>query len=671
MANNNDKVVLEKVKHFTDDEIEVIADVYDKYYRWRNIHFATFDEFGGKTLKQYVDEARDKFYGKIPISTSYELTGRKLYFSQEYRVAVEKVITFITNLALNPQFYGIEGFDVQLSSLLNGLYRFLYRATKDKIRNFLQFWQAVIDGTVIVYTDARYKTRKYKDITYFDPQTYEIKYKEKEDKIFDKEERIVNLDDFFFPKIYEPDIQKQEEVIERVYMKWTEFKRKFGQYPNAQYVYPGIRLSPESLIAKLMDKTMLMQDKVEILRYYNRAKDEFVVIANGIWINPVKEGRRLVRSPLPWNHKELPFAYTVYKPISNNFFYGASIVHQIKSPVEAIENLIEMSLERIWKAINPPIVTADPTVPESNFSLEGGKIYSFPMADTFREIQMNPLDPSVWNMNVFLQGTLEKITTPLTPPATPTRQPKSAAENLLRQQAIQQSFSLPKIFYQDLLEQKARLQIKNLLQFMTSIDMQKAVGERKFRNVIRVNEVPSPTGVTNLEIRVTENKESLSTPEALRQEKLLRAISNKENIEIIEVSAEMLKNLDFDIAIKFDLEQTPQVQKALFMEFAQLLLQMFPDIIDRRKAAVRLFEIWNESPGDWLQEGVFEYLLSGTPLQPQLPQQGVQPFTEMLTRAGGESVAQGVQGGRPGYGSRRRKTTFADLTDLLNVGETI
>jgi hypothetical protein len=58
-------------------------------------------------------------------------------------------------------------------------------------------------------------------------------------------------------------------------------------------------------------------------------------------------------------------------------------------------------------------------------------------------------------------------------------------------------------------------------------------------------------------------------------------------------------------------------------------------------------------------------------MQPQLPQQGVQPFTEMMTRAGGESVAQGVRGGRPGYGSRRRKTTFADLTDLLNVGETI
>jgi hypothetical protein len=206
---------------------------------------------------------------------------------------------------------------------------------------------------------------------------------------------------------------------------------------------------------------------------------------------------------------------------------------------------------------------------------------------------------------------------------------------------------------------------------MTSIDMEKVVGERKFRNVIRVNEVPSPTGIANLEIRVSENQESLASPEMLRQEKLLRAISNKENIEIIEVSAEMLRNLDFDIAIKFDLEQTPQVQKALFMEFAQLLLQMFPDIIDRRKAAVRLFEIWNESPGDWLQEGVFEYLLSGTPIQPQLPQQGVQPFTEMLTRAGGESVAQGVRGGRPGYGSRRRKTTFADLTDLLNVGETI
>jgi hypothetical protein len=58
-------------------------------------------------------------------------------------------------------------------------------------------------------------------------------------------------------------------------------------------------------------------------------------------------------------------------------------------------------------------------------------------------------------------------------------------------------------------------------------------------------------------------------------------------------------------------------------------------------------------------------------MQTQASQQGTPPFIEMLTRAGGESVAQGVRGGRPGYGSRRRKTTFADLVDLLNVGETI
>ena len=662
--NNNEKIVLEKIKRFTDEEIEVISEVYDKYYRWRSIHSTAFKELGGKTIREYVSEARDKFYGVIPLNTEFELTGRKIFFTQEFRNAVKKVITYVANLALNPQFYGIEGFDVELSSLLNALYKYLYRSTEDKIRNLIQYWQCTIDGTIVVYVDAHYKSKKYKDIKYFDAQTYKIEFEEIEHKFFEKEERIVNLDDFFFPKIYETNIQKQEEVIERVYMRWPEFKRKFGKYPNAQYVFPGSSLSPDSLISNLMDKTLLSEEKVEVLKYYNSAKDEFVVIANGVWINPVKRGNKYTKSPLPWNHKKLPFAYTVYDPISNNFFYGASIVHQVKSPIEALENLIEMSLERIWKAINPPVITADPSITEEGFRLEGGKIIYSPLPDTWREIPMSTLDPNVWNMNVFLQGLTDKVVSPLIPFTTPTRQPKSAAENLLRQQAIQQSFTLPKLFYQNLLEQKAYLQIKNILQFISSFDIQKIVGERKFRNILRVNEVPTPTGISNVEIRIVDEESVLGSPEELRREKLLRALRNRENIEIIEVSSQMLRDLDFDIAIRFDLEQTPQVQKALFMEFVQLLLQMFPEIIDKRKAAVRLFEIWNESPGDWLAEGVFENLLGTKPVEA-----GTLPFTEMINRAGGESVEQGIQGGRPGYGSQKRKTTFSDLTDLLNASE--
>jgi len=662
-----EKIYLEKIKKYTDEEIETISQVYQKYYQWKSIHSSSFDELGGKNIREYVSEARKKFYGKVALTTEYELSGRKVFFTQEYRNAVKKILTWVLNLSLNPQFQGVEGFDVEISTLLNSLYKKITGATEYKIKKLFQFLQCAIDGTVIVYIDGRYKEKKYKDIKYFDPVNYEIDFEEKTDYEFDAEERIVNIDDFFFPKIYENELQKQGEVIERVYMRFPEFKKKFGKYPNAQYVHPGSRLSDQSLIGQLLDKTLFVSEKIEVLKYYNSSKDEFVVIANGVWINPVKSGKKYEKSPLPWNHKKLPFAHSIFDPISNNFFYGASIIHQIKSPVEALENLIEMSLDRIWKAINPPIITADPSIPEKETKIESGDVIYSPVPDMWRELQMNTLDPNVWNMNVFLQGHIDKITTPLIPPTTPTRQPKSASEMLIRQQLTQQSFSLPKIFYQYLLEQSAYLQIKNMLQFMTSTDIQKTLGERRFNSILRVNNVPTPSGVSNVEIRVVPNEKSLLSPEELRREKLLRALRNKKNIEIIEVSSEMLKDIDFDITIKFDLEQTPQVMKGLFMEFTQLITQMFPDIIDRRKALVRLFEIWNENPGDWLIEGAYENILGSKTGLVEPTAEETNPLTEMVKRAGGQSAEEGVQGGRPGYGSPKRDEFFPDLKDLLST----
>lgn len=658
---DKERVILEKFYKPSDKELEVIGKVYDKYWKFKMTTDATYDELKNMSIREYVSSARDKFYGNVPLSTHYFYLGRKPFFSNEYRDALKQIIVHVSNLVQNPQFYGVEGLDYQLSLLLEALHRFYQRGKLSKIRNFLQFWQAVIDGTVIVYVDAGYINRRIKDLTYFEPFEYEVEFEEKELKEFRFIERVVNLDDFLIPQVNKFGIQELNECIERNFMNYKEFKSRYGKYPNAQFVFPGARLSSDSMLAKLLDKTLLSSENVEIIKYYNKKDDEFIVVANGVWINPIGKKKQEI-SPLIWNHKRLPFAYAIYDPISPNFFYGASLLHQISSPIEAFENLIEMSLERIYRSINPPVFVSAPRVPE-NLTLESGKLIPIGTFEV-REMQMGSVDSNVWLMNSFLQNMVRKTVTPLIPqPQAPTRQPKTAAENLLRQQQTIQSMSLPTNMFAYLLEQKSFLQIKNILQFMSAEDFQKVIGNKAYKNLLRVSKVPTIKGIRDVEIRFTKN---LSSSGELLQEAILRSKELGTPLEIIEINADLLKNLEFDVYIEFDVEKTPQVAKALFVNFVEYLISRFGDRINPDKVLARLFEVWNENPADYLKDEVVENLRSYYNVSPSSLSEF--PYLKSAIQVGGEGVAQGVKGGAPPFGSKEFGDLMApDLKDLLNV----
>ncbi|HXP50586.1 MAG TPA: hypothetical protein VN922_11560, partial [Bacteroidia bacterium] len=422
-------------------------------------------------------------------------------------------------------------------------------------------------------------------------------------------------------KIFEPDIQKQGEVIWREVMVWRDFQITWKDYPNAKYVVPGSMLVTNSIFAQLLDKTILASDKVEVLKYFDRIRDRYVIIANGVWLNPVGDKKDEI-SPLPWNDKKLPFAKTIYRFVDGNFFYGASLPQLVRDAVSAKENLIEMVIDRLYKSSNPPILSSDPQV-KNGLKLQAGNVYhvnSNPQTD-WQELKMGEVDPNIWRMQSGIDSVINTIATPMSAPSPDTVQPKSAAENLLGNQDKQQSFNFQKLFYQDLVEQKAILMIDNVLQFYTTEDMEKMIGKKKYNNIFNIENVTTQNGVSNLEVRFVKNKKSLSDPADLMQEKLLRAIHKKEKVEIIEVSVELFKDLKFEIEISFDFENTPELRKAMFMDFMSFLMQAFPDMIDRNKMLFRAFEVWNENPADYIPDNLVKNYASYLAGAYQTPQQ--------------------------------------------------
>ena len=86
--------------------------------------------------------------------------------------------------------------------------------------------------------------------------------------------------------------------------------------------------------------------KVELVRYYNKVTDKYIVIANDVLI---REG------PLPYNHKELPFSRHTLVNFEDQF-YGIGVPAVLEDIQAADETILNMYIENSKISLNPPVV---------------------------------------------------------------------------------------------------------------------------------------------------------------------------------------------------------------------------------------------------------------------------------------------------------------------------
>lgn len=85
--------------------------------------------------------------------------------------------------------------------------------------------------------------------------------------------------------------------------------------------------------------------RVELLKYFNKSTDKYIIIANDVLI---RDG------PLPFNHKQLPFALHRFIKWPNQF-YGVGMAVTLESLQAEDETLRNMMLEQLKLEINPPL----------------------------------------------------------------------------------------------------------------------------------------------------------------------------------------------------------------------------------------------------------------------------------------------------------------------------
>ncbi len=474
--------ITEKEHEPSKKELEVVSDVFSRFTLSsdeRDLNYAYFDD---NNLIDKIDESVKRFITNKDEREDIEDWQARVFdpFTRNKVIAIlGKVAQYIPKT----EFIGVGDEDFMRSQLLGDLYSHSDQIDDTEELMFYALLEAAVKGTVVGYEGYEEKTKKIRDIKSYDSGA-KISLIEGEKKIRKVFGSIVPLEEFYPSSVGIRKIKDMPFCFWRTVYEESDFKNQFSQYDKSKLVKPYslVKDSDTSKKPFYLDyiSPNVSEGSIEVIRYYNQDVDEFVITANGIWLNPLEEEEVM---PIPFIHKTLPFWKAIYEPLGADFFYGKSLPDKLKSMQDVINVLHNMLLDQSFLSIFPPILTDNMDEIDDDFLRPGRRI---PVTDQskYRELQISAPqnfhqyileytkrvleETSLDAVNQGVSGTGDRVT---------------ATEIQRAAQAVTSILGLFTQFIKWGIRDKARLRAKNILQFYTTPLMEKVLGECASKNI--------------------------------------------------------------------------------------------------------------------------------------------------------------------------------------------
>ena len=307
-----------------------VWDAFDKYRRNRNLSFSFFRE---RTPIEYWNDSDMRF-------NNYRI---KPAWKDEWQANISditthaKLMAIVANVVGNnykPVFESRKGFTIasQIKAMILGN---IYEYTDTEIRNgYLDLLfttiKAARQGTVIGFEGWKKTTLS-----------------EGTDAV------IIPLEDFYPADIGIFDINEQLKCVWRSVITKDKFDDEYSGWYNKEKV--NVKMNMGSEEATFFNISMdVLDDQVELLRYFDLINDEYFVIANGILIiDPKSAGAKLSNRR---SDKRMGFWKVVYEPIDDHFFYGRSLPDLMRDNQDAIDFLFNGMFDKEILAVMRPIL---------------------------------------------------------------------------------------------------------------------------------------------------------------------------------------------------------------------------------------------------------------------------------------------------------------------------
>lgn len=601
----------------SDKEIVVVGETFRRFRRCADDRNRRFQYFDGATLIEYIDDSVKRF------NTNYDdredIEDWQARINDPFtRTKVTAVLGTINSVLPMAAFTGRGDEDARKGTLLTSLYEFA--EDQDSYDELMQhiLLEAIVKGTVIGYEGVEKHTRVVRDIQGVGDEITINEYKEITTKL---PGAIVPLEEFYPSSVGIRTIDKMPYCFRRYVMPYSEFMDIWRPFIKAKYVKPMRRHANEDQKPYYLDyvSNEVQEGSVEIIQFYDRDHDQYIITANGVWINPIVNEEI---SPLPFSHKKLPF-WQIKFDIFGDFFYGKSLPDRLKSMQDVLNVLTNMLLDQSFLTIFPPLLTNGYDSIEEDYLRPGRRTpidtQGLPINEAFVKLDLGA--PSGWHefiLNYTRNIMEESAGTSLASGAASSGGRITAQEIQYISKTIADVMS---IFARNVnygVKQKAMLKASNILQFWTdkqSPMVVKILGDgtvdefNKVFNTFSVDNTVLTGGKRGTKlIEVYSDAAEMPTKKELQGRAIVATANSGKNIEIVALPGEYLREFLYDVKLVSNpkKEMSKDIEQSLQLEKVRVYMSFFPNQVNVDELAAETAEIMGDDPTKILMPSVFQ-----------------------------------------------------------------
>lgn len=599
----------------TPKESEVVEAVFHKFRNAADHRNQKWDFFDGDDLITYIEDSVKRFNTNVDMREDLEDWQARVHqpmTRNKVMAILGKLVQFLPAIEYKPR--GDE--DIIRSRILTDLYEYSADIDNDEQKKILALLEVIVKGTVVVYEGYERRTRLVRDIN--KDEKGKLSVSKKVTKISKLYSEIVPIEEFYPQTARVDDIDGMTYCFRRQILELQRFRDKFARFEKVDKVIPKQALSSEGDVELPFYSNYITDNvedgHVEVIYYYNKDTDEYVLLANGVWLNPkVIDDETEVVSPNPFKHKELPFWSMQFEKFGANFFYGKSLPDKLKSLQDVFNVLSNMLLDQSFLTIFPPMLTNGFDTIEDDYLRPGRRIpvdtQGLALKDQYQLLDMGT--PSGWHQyileftkRIMEESSVDQVSQGIAGQGdrTTASEIRTAAEGVAATLGIFGRLSRTSI------KRHGSLRGKNIQQFWTLPDSPVIEGvlgkggKDKFAkafNTFAISDTRLSTGDRGKKmIMMFADAKDKPTQGDLDAEAGAFEILNEEKIQFVATSGEYIRNLEFDVKLVVNpkLETTRESERALTLEKARVYLSFFPELIDKKELAADIAEKFGDDP---------------------------------------------------------------------------
>jgi hypothetical protein len=605
----------------SDLEEQIAKSVIQKFTDTATARNANFENFDGLNLVEYIDDSVHRFTTNIDEREGLEDWQARVH-SQATR---NKVLTIISKVLQNlpiaeAQPRGEE--DNRRAQILTNLYEYSEDLDDYEMLMAEVLLEAVVKGTAVVYEGYEHKETKIRNIV--SGSADDIKIEESIKKTNRLYGKIVRLEDFYPSSVSINSVKNMPFCFWREVMPFHQFQQDYAMFNKSVHVKPQTSTNTgDSSRPQYLDyiSADVADGDVEVIKYYNKETDEFIILANLIWLNPIYINGKAEVSPIPFNHKELPFWDVKNELLDSSFFYGKSLPDKLKTLQDTLNVLNNMMLDQAFLTIFKPILTNGFDSTEDDFLRPGRRTPIDTQGLSIREavMEMDMSTPSGFHQYIleYTKRTMEEASVDNVSSGQAGAGDRTTAQEIrMAAEGVAALIGILGRFVKVGIKRKAQLRIKNIMQFYSDADnpiVQLVGGENGNKdfneafNLFKFDNTVMSNGKRGTKvIEMYKNKESLPGKDELKARSKLYKMERKKDIEIVAIPGEYIRNADVDIVIVQNpkSENTRDMDKAVQLEKVKVYKSFFPEVIDDAELAAQTMEKMGDDPSVLMKENL-------------------------------------------------------------------